>query len=34
VNVTGARRIVHDHLAGDRPVERLRYQAPPGDNKR
>jgi (2Fe-2S) ferredoxin len=34
VNVTGARRIVHDHLRGARPVDGYRYEAPPGDNKR
>jgi len=29
-----AERIVREHLAGGRPVEALRYVAPPGDNKR
>ncbi len=28
-----ARRIAEEHLAGGRPVEDLRYQAPPGPNK-
>ena len=34
VTEEGARRIVREHLAGGRPVERFRYHAPPGDNKR
>jgi (2Fe-2S) ferredoxin len=34
VSVAGARRIVHEHLAGEQPVDRFRYEAPPGDNKR
>ena len=34
VNEAGARDIAHDHLAGGRPVDRYRYEAPPGDNKR
>ena len=34
VNLTGARQIAHEHLARGRAVERLRYVAPPGDNKR
>ena len=33
VNEAGAARIVADHLVGGRPVEVLRYVAPPGDNK-
>lgn len=28
-----AARIVSEHLLGGRPVEALRYVAPPGDNK-
>ena len=34
VNVTGARQIAHDHLAGGRPVDRYRHDEAPGDNKR
>jgi (2Fe-2S) ferredoxin len=34
VTPEGGRRIVAEHLAGGRPVERYRYHAPPGDNKR
>lgn len=34
VDEDGARRIAREHLAGGAPVERLRYDAPPGDNKR
>ena len=34
VNVTGARQIVREHLVAGRTVERYRYHAPPGDNKR
>jgi len=33
VTPEGGRRIVAEHLAGGRPVERYRYHAPPGDNK-
>lgn len=33
VDQDGARRIVEEHLVGGRPVEALRYVAPPGDNK-
>ena len=33
VNATGARQIAHEHLAEGRPLDRLRYHAPPGDNK-
>jgi (2Fe-2S) ferredoxin len=33
VSEKGARRIVDEHLVGGRPVEELRYLAPPGDNK-
>jgi (2Fe-2S) ferredoxin len=34
VGVDAGRRIVAEHLVGGRPVERLRYRAPPGDNRR
>ena len=34
VDVKGARRIAEDHLLGGVPVERYRYVAPPGDNKK
>jgi len=33
VDVEGARRILGQHLLHGRPVESLRYVAPPGDNK-
>jgi len=33
VTIDGARRIAGEHLAGGRPVEALRYKAPPGPNK-
>jgi (2Fe-2S) ferredoxin len=33
VDVDGARRVLDEHLIGDRPVESLRYVAPPGENK-
>ncbi len=33
VDVTGAARIVREHLVGGRVVEDYRYVAPPGDNK-
>ena len=33
VTEDGARRIVSEHLVEGRPVEKLRYHAPPGDNK-
>jgi (2Fe-2S) ferredoxin len=34
VSAAGGRRIVAEHLVGGRPVERYRYHALPGDNKR
>lgn len=34
VDEKGARRICEEHLVGGRPVERYRYHALPGDNKR
>ena len=34
VTEEGARRIAREHLACGRPVERYRYHAPPGDNKK
>lgn len=34
VDKDGARRIVEEHLVRGRPVDALRYIAPPGDNKR
>jgi len=34
VTPDAGRRIVAEHLAAGRPVERYRYRAPPGDNKR
>ena len=34
VDERGAKRIVAEHLVRGRPVEALRYVAPPGDNKR
>jgi (2Fe-2S) ferredoxin len=33
VKATDAAQIVTEHLQGGRPVEALRYTAPPGDNK-
>lgn len=33
VTIDKARRIVEEHLVGGRPVESLRYQAPPGPHK-
>src|SRR5207245_8648972 len=33
VTTEKARRIVQEHLVGGRPVEELRYVAPPGPNK-
>jgi (2Fe-2S) ferredoxin len=33
VDEAGAERIVAEHLVSGRPVESLRYVAPPGDNK-
>jgi (2Fe-2S) ferredoxin len=33
VDVEGAKRILAEHLVDGRPVEALRYVAPPGDNK-
>lgn len=33
VDAVGAARILESHLIGGRPVESLRYVAPPGDNK-
>ena len=33
VTERGAKRIVAEHLVRGRPVEALRYVAPPGDNK-
>jgi len=33
VTLERARRILEEHLVGGRPVEELRYQAPPGPNK-
>ena len=33
VDEADAARIVAEHLVGGRPVEALRYVAPPGDNK-
>jgi (2Fe-2S) ferredoxin len=33
VDEAGAERIVADHLVAGRPVESMRYVAPPGDNK-
>jgi (2Fe-2S) ferredoxin len=33
VTMEKAGRILEEHLAGGRPVEDLRYQAPPGSNK-
>lgn len=33
VDVPAAGRILEEHLLGGRPVEALRYVAPPGDNK-
>jgi (2Fe-2S) ferredoxin len=33
VSEKGAKRIVDEHLVEGRPVEELRYVAPPGDNK-
>ncbi|HEX7122842.1 MAG TPA: hypothetical protein VF178_10770 [Gemmatimonadaceae bacterium] len=33
VDVAGARRILHEHLVANRPVDAYRYTAPPGDNK-
>lgn len=34
VDEKGARRICAEHLLGGTPVERYRYRAPPGDNKK
>ena len=34
VSPRDARRIVAEHLVAGRPVEALRYHAPPGDNKK
>jgi len=33
VDAKGAKRIVDEHLVAGRPVDALRYVAPPGDNK-
>ena len=33
VDGAAAARILDEHLAGNHPVEELRYQAPPGANK-
>ena len=34
VNLAGARQLLREHLVAGRTVERYRYHAPPGDNKR
>jgi (2Fe-2S) ferredoxin len=34
VTVKGARRIVEEHLIAGEPVEKFRYVAQPGDNKK
>jgi (2Fe-2S) ferredoxin len=34
VDERGARQIIQEHLVRGHPVERYRYHAPPGDNKR
>jgi (2Fe-2S) ferredoxin len=33
VNLERARRILEEHVVGGRPVQGLRYDAPPGPNK-